>query len=279
MLECVANISEGTSKHLIAQICSQAGDALLDVHSDPNYNRSVLTLAGPDAQEAARAIVKAAVGLLDIKSHRGIHPRLGVVDVIPFVPLSFTARGQAMNAPVDKALRARNAFASWAANDLQLPCFLYGPGRDLPEIRRRAFVSLAPDAGPHVPHRSAGAACVGARRILVAYNISLAEGGVDLAREIARNLRGLFVRSLALCVDGTAQVSCNLLEPVFMGPMQVFDFIARQAQIKQAELVGLIPSRALDAIPKHRWKELDVADDRTIEARLELLGSVTTPIS
>lgn len=273
ILECVVNVSEGTDAAVISQICSAAAGALADVHSDPFHNRSVLTLAGGYAYEAAQRLTRICVDLLDVSAHRGAHPRLGVVDVVPFVPLSLHARGRVANADLAGALIARDRFASWAAQELELPCFLYGPERSLPEIRRRAFSSLEPDTGPKSPHPSAGATSVGARRILVAYNLWLAAGDLDLARAIARDLRGPLVRALGLRVGSTLQVSCNLLEPALIGPEQVFDAVARRADIERAELVGLLPAQVLDPIGVHRHRELDVGEDRTIESRLAELAA------
>jgi glutamate formiminotransferase len=182
-----------------------------------------------------------------------------VVDVVPFVPLDTRDLGA--------ALRARDAFASWAAVEHDLPCFLYGPERALPEIRRRAFVDLAPDTGPPVPHATAGACCVGARTVLVAYNVWLAEPDLDTARRIAAGLRGPNVRALALRLGERVQVSTNLLEPLIVGPDAVYDAVAAVAPVNGAELVGLAPQAVLDAIPPSRWSALDLSAERTIEAR------------
>ena len=108
-------------------------------------------------------MTREAVRRLDLRDHAGVHPRLGVVDVVPFVPLAGSALADAVT--------ARDAFAAWVVAELGVPCFLYGPERTLPEIRRRAWVELAPDVGPDEAHPSGGAICVGARRPLVAYNV------------------------------------------------------------------------------------------------------------
>ena len=162
----------GQRPDTILEIAACAGRALLDVHSDPWHHRSVLTLGGDDVEAAARAVAAAAVDLLDLSDHEGAHPRLGVVDVVPFVPLPRLGGGRRRGADDDlgEALAARDRFARYAADELGVPCFFYGPERSLPEVRRRAFVTEAPDAGPAVPHPSAGAMCVGARPPLVAYN-------------------------------------------------------------------------------------------------------------
>ena len=154
------------------------------------------------------------------------------------------------------------------SNELGVPCFLYGPERPLTEVRRRAFVDLAPDLGPKAPHPAAGAICVGARDVLVAYNLWLALGDLEMAREIARAMRGNEVKAVGLDHGGRAQVSCNLVQPFLFGPTEAFDFVAQRAPVARAELVGLIPAALLEEIPADRWPELDLGEDRTIEARL-----------
>jgi len=280
-LECVINVSEGRRIASIEAIAASAASCLLDVHSDPWHNRSVLTLAGGDVQEAARAVAQAAVDLLDLNDHHGAHPRLGVIDVVPFVPLhvasaaaaSAYAGGEA-TPKLSFALAARDSFAGYAAMELGLPCFLYGPERSLPEVRRRAFVTEAPDVGPATPHPTAGAVCAGAREVLIAYNLWLGVDDVETARDIARSMRSSQVRALGLELDGKAQVSCNLIEPSRLGPAEAFDFVAARAPVARAELVGLLPLSILDKIPSARWPELDLSKDRTIEARLEKMGGL-----
>lgn len=291
----------------------------------------MLTVAGEaaDVEAAARRLATEAVGRLRLTGHRGAHPRLGVLDVVPFVTLG-TAPGQ-------WAVDARDAFCAWAGSQLALPCFRYGPlpaghERTLPEVRRAAFSSLSPDAGPPRPHPSAGAAAVGARGVLVAYNLWLApraedgsgtargaqddpgdhtaggngagqttagnkiagdhtasdksagagasDEGPDLgrvARALARSLRGPTVRALAFELTGGVQVSCNLVDPATVGPAEVYDAVADQlagttTAIARCELVGLVPRSVLDRIPASRWPSLDLAPERTIEARLEAAG-------
>lgn len=262
VLECVVNVSEGRDREIIGTIAGSAGAALLDLHSDPDHNRSVVTLGGPQTEDAARAVATAAVELLDIGLHDGAHPRLGVVDVVPFVPLG--------GASMEDALAARDQFAAWAGSELGLPCFLYGPERSLPEVRRQAFAGLEPETGPRVAHPTAGAVCVGARDVLVAYNLWLTKGTpLEEGRQVAAAIRGPGVRALGLSVGEWTQVSTNLVEPAVLGPAQVYDLVAALAVVERAELVGLVPASVLTATPRHRWEELDLAPDRTIEARME----------
>jgi glutamate formiminotransferase len=263
-LICVINVSEGRRPAAIQRLTRAAGDALLDAHSDPHHHRSVLTVAGEDAP---RAIAEVAVAELDLAEHQGVHPRFGVLDVVPFVPVPGST------ATLDDAVAARDRFATWAGDSLALPCFLYGPERSLPDVRRGAFGTLHPDAGPPHPHPTAGAVAVGARMALLAYNLWLADHDIDVARQVAQGLRGEHVRALGLRVGDGAQVSMNLLDPLTVGPATIYDRVAAKVTIARAELVGLAPRAVLDAAPTERWTELDLAADRTIEARLEQLGA------
>jgi glutamate formiminotransferase len=257
VIECVVNVSEGQRPEVVAELAAAAGTDLLDVHTDADHHRSVLTLVG---ETAPRAVARTAVELLDLRSHQGAHPRIGVLDVVPFVPLEDT--------PMTAAIAARDDFAAWAAAELGLPCFLYGPERSLPEVRRGAFTSLSPDTGPPVPHPSAGAVAVGARPLLVAYNLWLAEPDLELARRIASSIRSDSVRALGLAVGDRVQVSMNLVRPHRVGPAAVWDLVAGRTTIAGAELVGLVPAEVLEVVPPSRWEQLDLGVDRTIEARL-----------
>ncbi|MGE0879499.1 MAG: glutamate formiminotransferase [Acidimicrobiia bacterium] len=251
------NISEGRRREVIDALAAAAGDDLLDIHSDRDHNRSVFTMIGEDAP---RRLAAAAVQRLDLRSHTGVHPRIGVVDVVPFVALEGSTFADAVT--------ARNRFAAWAAAALAVPCFLYGEERTLPDIRRGAFSTLEPDTGPSRPHRTAGAMAVGARALLVAYNLWLRSEDVGLAKRIAAALRSPSVRALGLDVGGTAQVSMNLIAPAVVGPAQVYDAVGTMAAIERAELVGLLPAAVLAAIDPERYEQLDVGPDRTIEARV-----------
>ena len=164
VLECVINISEGRDQTTIDAIAAAAGPHLLDVHSDPHHHRSVLTVVG---EEAPRAITREAIARLDLNAHRGVHPRIGVVDVVPFVPLDLGA----VPSSLEHAVGARDRFCTWAADTFDLPGFTYGPERSLPDVRRGAFTTLRPTCGPSSPHPTAGAVAIGALPLLVAYNV------------------------------------------------------------------------------------------------------------
>ena len=283
LAECVINISEGRDPAVIALVAGAAGDRLLDVHSDAEHHRSVLTLGGdlPDVESAARAVAGAAVGAIDLRTHHGVHPRLGAVDVVPFVPLPFPAGA---TVGWDAVLAARNAFARWMATSLAVPCFLYGPERTLPEIRRGAFTTLTPDIGPVAPHPTAGACAVGARDVLIAYNVWIGAssgpdspddtGVVSVARSLAATLRRPGLRTLGVAVDGGGQVSCNVVDPARVGLLDVYDAVAGGAaahgcSVWKGELVGLLPRSALDAVPDHRWADVGLQAEDTIEFRLD----------
>jgi glutamate formiminotransferase/glutamate formiminotransferase/formiminotetrahydrofolate cyclodeaminase len=174
---------------------------------------------------------------------------------------------------MDESEQARDRFAAWAADALELPCFLYGDNRSLPQVRRDAFVTVSPDVGPDQPHPRAGACAVGARPVLVAYNLWLAApADVALAKRIAADLRAPAVRTLGLAFDGHVQVSCNLIEPAAVGPGAVFDAVAERAAVERAELVGLVPTAVLEMEERQRWVSLDLDPSRTIEARLVKAG-------
>lgn len=283
---------------------------MLDQHADPDHHRTVLTLGGAsrDVEDAARHLARAAVELLDIGTHTGAHPRFGVLDVVPFVPVGGHDLGG--------AVAARDEFARWAASELGLPCFLYGPMggsvagesvarrgggrgggagddfggaewnarlpvRTLPEVRRRAFRTLPPDAGPSRPHPTAGAAAVGARPPLVAYNLWVGGVGLAAARRVAAALRGPAVRALGFDLPGGMQVSCNLVDPGAVGPADVVAaaevlLSSSGGRVERCELVGLLPAAVLAAVPPERWAELDLAADRTVEARLTARGDLTS---
>ena len=271
MIECVINVSEGRDAAVLAQLATAVHTCLLDVHSDVDHHRSVFTLAD---QNGARALTECAVGILDIGSHSGEHPRLGVVDVVPFVPLG--------DATMHDALAARDAFAHCASNDLGVPCFLYGTvgntERTLPDLRRLAWRGLAPDTGPTSPHPTAGAICVGAREALIAYNVLLDSSDIGMAREIAREVRRPGLRTLAFSVNGRAQVSMNIVDTDSVTVADAFDAVAQCARQRgivdlSAELVGLIPRKALEKVDPERWIQLDLGNDKTIEWRVNNLST------
>jgi glutamate formiminotransferase len=262
VLECVINISEGRHRGVLRELVAVCADDLLDVHVDPDHNRSVFTLLGIDAP---RRLTRQGVELLQLDAHQGVHPRLGVVDVVPFVPLE--------ESTMDDAIAARDAFAKWASSELLVPCFLYGTERSLPDVRRDAWTNLQPHVGSPVAHATAGAICVGARNVLVAYNVWLHTTTSEKdARTIARSVRGDGIRTLPLRVGNHWQISMNLIDPERVGPEIATDRVYQFAkhhnvEVDHCELVGLISQDALNKIPEQRWNELDLSAERTIEFR------------
>jgi glutamate formiminotransferase len=269
MLECVINVSEGRDVALLAGLTRSVAGHLLDVHTDPDHHRSVFTLSSP---EAARLLAARSVEILDITDHVGEHPRLGVVDVVPFVPLGDTT--------INDACAERDNFARWAAEELGVPCFLYGTvddhQRTLPDLRRTAWRALEPDFGPSTPHPSAGAMCVGARPPLIAYNVWLESTDLVSARKIANLVRKPGLRTMAFHVDGRAQISMNIVDVDAVSIADAFDTVGACAQtfriaLHRAELVGLLPLSALERIDPSRWEQLDLGVAKTIEWRLNNL--------
>ncbi len=184
--------------HALAEAARSGGADLLDVHSDPDHHRSVFTLLGvaEAVERSALELARTAIALIDLRRHRGVHPRVGAVDVVPFVPL----RGSSMA----DAIAAAHRVGAAVAMECQMPVFFYGaaarrPERgELPELRRGGFEQLAerlgrpdgePDAGPTTPHPTAGACLVGARRLLIAFNAVLDTADVEVAGAIARAIR------------------------------------------------------------------------------------------
>ena len=257
------------------------GPALLDVHADPDHHRSVFSLAGPgarDAVEATRALAGAVAQWVTIVDHTGEHPRIGALDVVPFVALGGT------RAEREQAAVEARAFAAWWADEYKVPTFLYDDAdpdrRDLPHARTHGFRSRRPDLGPDEPHPRLGATAVGARRPLVAINCVLVSRDVTIARRIARDMRerggGLRgVRALGFFLPelGRAQVSMNLVELDHTGVQDACLHVRELAQrfgtdIAMVELVGLMPRRELDRCTDEflEWSRLDAVS--TVEARI-----------
>lgn len=245
------------------------------MHRDPIHHRSVFTLIGTNDTllESVVQFGARVVSRLDLTHHVGVHPRFGVLDVVPFVPLA--------NATLDDACVLRDKAAHRFAEELALPCFLYGPldegrHRTLPEVRRNAFETLSPDLGPSTPHPRAGASAVGARLVLLAWNLWLSKVSLNQAQEIARQIRSEDLRALGLQIDNDVQVSCNLLDPSHATPADIYDrvraLLPEGGEILRAELVGLAPQSCLDAVDPARWSELNLKIATTIEAAARSIG-------
>ena len=271
IIECVPNISEGRRQDVLdacAAAVRAAGVRLLDVKPDAAHNRTVYTFAGEPApvKTAVLALFDAALAHIDLRTHAGEHPRLGAVDVVPFIPIEGATMAECVEL-------ARETAAAVAAAH-QLPVYLYEEAastparRNLEDIRRGEFEGLAakmarpewaPDFGPSAPHVSAGASVIGARMALIAYNINLATDRLEVAKRIAAAVRhssgGLrFVKAMGVTLAdrGIVQVSMNLTNYEKTPVHRVFEFVRREAArygvtVLESEIIGLVPSAALTA--------------------------------
>jgi len=276
LVECVPNFSEGRRPEVVDAISERVrtthGVHLLDTTSDRDHNRSVLTFAGPPEAVAAamETAVEEAIARIDMNGHEGQHPRIGAVDVIPFVPLGETT--------IDDCVGLARAFGKRIADRFEVPVYLYAraalrPDRVvLAEIRRPQFEGLReliggvgnePDFGPARLHPTAGAVAVGARPFLIAYNINLDSPDIEVARRMAKLVRessgGLpRVQALGLYLDdlGCAQVSMNLLDHTVTPIWKVWETVGEAAaaegvQLRESELIGLCPLAALVEVADH----------------------------
>jgi len=297
IIECVPNVSEGRRlevvRAIVDAVAATPGVHLLDSTSDASHNRSVITLAGEAGplKAAVLTLFAASLEAIDLRQHQGEHPRMGAVDVVPFVPIE----GVTMS---DCAQLAREAGEA-VAERFGVPVFLYEEAasaparRNLEDIRRGEFEGLAvkmqqpewrPDFGPAAPHPSGGASAVGARMPLIAYNINLATDRLEVARKIAAAVRfssgGLrFVKAMGIALDdrGIVQVSMNLTNFEKTPISRVFELVTREAarhgvRVLESEIVGLVPSAALVAAAQW-YLQLDAfTGDQVLEQRLRAAG-------
>ena len=294
IIESIPNVSEGRRPDVIERLAdairATPGVRLLDYSSDPSHNRSVYTLVGDadGVKRATLALFEQAVAVIDLRTHRGEHPRLGAVDVVPFVPI------EGITMPECVAL-AKEVGAA-VAERFGVPVFLYeeasaNPARkNLEDIRRGEFEGLAArmraaewtaDFGPAAPHPSAGATVIGARMPLIAYNINLNTNRLEVAKKIAAAIRhssgGLrYVKAAGFMLEdrGIAQVSMNLTNyektPIF----RVFEIVKREAarygvSILESEIVGLVPSAALMAAAEFYLQIERFGPEQVLENRLK----------
>jgi len=294
ILECVPNFSEGRDKEIIAQLRKAAssvnGAKLLDVCADPDHNRTVLTIIGDPSSlmESAMAACTAGARLIDMTRHRGVHPRIGAVDVVPFVPLQ--------NAAMKDAVQAARDFGEKFARASGVPVYLYGKAaldqcrRELPDIRKGGYECLKekscdpcwkPDFGPEAFNARSGATAVGAREALIAFNVNLNTDDLSIASEIARSIReangGLrCVRAIGVPLKsrGIVQVSMNLLNYKVTSPLKAFEAVRERAEkmgcsVLESELVGLIPKAAIGKSRPEQMKLKDFSKQRILEWHLE----------
>ena len=295
IIECIPNVSEGRRPEVIeaiaAAIRAVPGVRLLDYSSDASHNRSVFTMAGDAApiKAAVLAMYGRAVAAIDLRTHTGEHPRLGAVDVVPFVPIE----GVTMEACVALAKEV----AGEVASRFGVPVYLYeeastNPARkNLEDIRRGEFEGLGarmatagwtPDFGPAAPHPSAGASVVGARMALIAYNINLNTDRLDVARKIAAAIRHSsggfrYVKAAGFKLEdrGIVQVSMNLTNYEKTPIYRVFEAVKREAErygvsILESEIVGLIPSAALNATAEFYLQIAGFKADQILENKLRI---------
>ena len=294
LIECVANFSEGRRRETVASIVREiqnvGGVTVLGWESDADHNRSVVTfVGGVDAiAEAAFSGIRAAANLIDMERHSGQHPRVGAADVIPFVPLR--------NATMAECIKLARGLGARVGDELDLPVFLYEraalqPGnRDLANIRRGGYEGLRralneggpplPDCGPRRLGR-AGACAIGARGILIAFNVYLSTSDVAVARQIAKSIRASSgglpgVKALGLRVKGLAQVSMNLTNYKVTSIRQAVVEIRRRAraygvEIASSEIIGLLPQDALSEADCIEFRVSNFSADRVLEARLRQL--------
>lgn len=300
LVECVANYSEGRRPEVIAAIVdsirSVDGVAVLDVDSDADHNRTVVTFAGAPqfVGEAAVRSAGVAAGAIDLTRQDGVHPRIGAADVIPFVPLRQVTL-------VECGWIAHSVGAEiW--NRFQIPVYLYGDAailperRSLPNVRQIGFEKLLeavrtdirrfPDYGQAELHPTAGATAVGARKILIAWNVELETQDVEIAKSIAAAIReanggfpGVRALGLPLASQGIVQVSINVTDYEATPPHLILPRVeqlaaAHNVSVRATELIGLLPQRALDMAAEAGvdLRIRNLQPDSTIEARLAAAG-------
>jgi glutamate formiminotransferase len=255
MLECVVNVSQGRGRTTIDALAESCGRSLLDVHSDFDYDRSVFTLAGERVFEDVQRLAQRVLELVDFRSYGGIHPALGALDVVPFVPLGDT--------PLEAAVEMRDRFAKWLSVAFDLPVFVYGEGATLPQLRKGAFTSMPPTFGSPPWNPVLGAVCVGARGLLIALNVNLA-CSLERAQVVARTLRSTQVRALAFIAGDRVQVSMNLIDPLEVTPLMVVKRALEMEMIRSVELVGLLPE-AVVVGRESEYEALGMSSGATIE--------------
>ena len=294
IIEAIPNVSEGRRTEIVDQLAAAIraipGVRLLDYSSDPSHNRSVFTFVGDrdGVKLATLALFEAALPAIDLRSHRGEHPRLGAVDVVPFVPIEGITMAECVALAKDVGAAITERFG--------VPVYLYEEAsanplrKNLEDIRRGEFEGLAakmrmpgwiPDFGPHEPHPSAGASVIGARMPLIAYNINLNTNRLDVAKKIAAAIRqssgGLrYVKAAGFMLEdrNIAQVSMNLTNyqktPIF----RVFEMVKREAErygvsILESEIVGLVPSAAVVSAAEFYLQLERFGPDQILENKLK----------
>lgn len=294
MIECVPNVSEGREQATIDAIADAVrgapGVRLLNVHQDPDHNRSVFTYvseSGEAIREATMRLFEVALARIDLRIHHGAHPRVGAVDVVPFVPLEGTT--------MDECVAIARRFGADVAERFQLPVYLYEHAathehrRELPVIRSGGFEQFPhkitderwlPDFGPALVHPTAGVSVVGARVPLIAFNMQLATDRLEVAQACARAVRGLsgglrFVRALPIELKsrGLVQVSMNLLDFRRTPMHRAFTVVREEAErygvsVLSSEIVGLVPAEAMYQVAEWHLRLAGFRKDVVLEERM-----------
>jgi glutamate formiminotransferase len=293
IIESIPNVSEGRRPEVVERMAASLrrtpGVRLLDYSSDASHNRSVFTLAGDAAslKAATLALFDEALAAIDLRTHEGEHPRIGAVDVIPFVPIE--------GATMADCIGLAKEVGAAVADRFGVPVYLYEEAssnplrRNLEDIRRGEFEGLAvkmasegwaPDFGPSTPHPAAGASVIGARMPLIAYNINLNTDRLDVAKKIAAAIRhssgGLrFIKAMGVKVEdrNLAQVSINLTNFEKTPLFRVFEMVKREAErygvsILESEIVGLVPSAALMATAGYYLQLERFGEEQILEHKL-----------
>jgi glutamate formiminotransferase len=287
VIECVPNFSEGRDAGVVQSIVDCIGGSpgalVLGWEMDRDHNRSVVTFAGPpDAVvEAAIRGVGRAAELIDIRRHEGVHPRVGAADVVPFVPLD--------NGTIEQCVDAAHRAGQEIWNRFRVPVYFYEsaamtPGRKkLEHVRRPGFDGRPPDVGDFAAHESAGAAVVGARGFLIAFNLNLATCDVAIARAIAKKIRGSsggfpFVKAIGLPLASRdcAQVAINFVDFVHTSFDAVWDAVVQEAarlgtSIQSSQLIGFVPRRAFEQAPEFFERAENFDESRVLETRIAQL--------
>jgi glutamate formiminotransferase len=293
ILESVPNFSEGRRRDVcdaIAEAARTEGVKVLDLEMDKDHHRSVLTFIGEPGPvgRAAVACARKAVELIDLTTHQGEHPRMGAIDVCPFVPL----RGATM----DDAVRVAKEVGRRIGEELKLPVYLYEfaatrPDRkNLAEIRKPQFEGLrdligkdpdrVPDFGPDAIHPTAGCVAVGARLPLIAYNIDLESDDLGIAKKIAKKIRerdgglpGIKALGLSIADRKCAQVSMNVCDYTRTGLLEVFRAVEEEAarlgaKVRSSEVIGLLPQAALPPDGERALKLAGFSPRQVLESHL-----------
>ncbi len=293
LVECIPNFSEGRRKDVIDEIVNSVkilGIEILDVHSDENHNRSVLTFVGVPHQveEAILRMFETAISLIDLNKHSGTHPRIGAIDVVPLVPIR--------NYSVDEAIKLSRKIGKKIYEKFGVPVYFYELSakredrKDLPSIRNIGFEKLKedilyddyriPDIGERKLHPTAGATVIGVREFLIAYNVLLDTNDLEIAKKIAKKLRektgyfkGIRVIAMSLASKNKCQISINIYKPDIVDLDVLFfnlEYISKTygVNVLNSEIVGLVPYNKVEGVFRNVLRISDNKENFSIEKRI-----------